>query len=188
MLKRDRNPIRSTTSDTPSRKPHGRSMIRQGRNIRLASSARLLFAICAALVLGGCPNSPDDSDASGTERINGVQVPPEPDPIQNRATLTGVDQNNNGIRDDIERDAARLFANDRATYEIAMRHARDLQSMLLNPSSQLVEAYIDSIRCIKSDATLKLLSDQTLSIMNTPERRRVYADAMVTAVANDGNC
>jgi len=30
-------------------------------------------------------------------------LPPEPDPVANNATLAGVDVNNNGIRDDVER-------------------------------------------------------------------------------------
>lgn len=33
--------------------------------------------------------------------ING-SLPPEPDPIENNATLAGVDSNGNGIRDDVE--------------------------------------------------------------------------------------
>src|SRR3990167_9872021 len=34
--------------------------------------------------------------------ING-ELPPEPDAAENNATLVGVDSNNNGIRDDVER-------------------------------------------------------------------------------------
>ena len=34
--------------------------------------------------------------------ING-DLPPEPDPTANSATLSGVDSNGNGIRDDVER-------------------------------------------------------------------------------------
>jgi hypothetical protein len=35
--------------------------------------------------------------------VNGHVLPPEPDPVENDATLGGVDSNNNGVRDDVER-------------------------------------------------------------------------------------
>jgi len=35
--------------------------------------------------------------------VNGHRLPPEPDPKVNNATLLGVDSNNNGVRDDVER-------------------------------------------------------------------------------------
>ena len=35
--------------------------------------------------------------------VNGHRLPPEPDPKVNDATLGGVDSNNNGVRDDVER-------------------------------------------------------------------------------------
>jgi hypothetical protein len=38
-----------------------------------------------------------------TEVINGQTVPLAPDPTLNNSTLVGVDSNNNGVRDDVER-------------------------------------------------------------------------------------
>lgn len=35
--------------------------------------------------------------------INGHTLPPEPDPIINNSTLLGIDANDNGVRDDVER-------------------------------------------------------------------------------------
>ena len=40
---------------------------------------------------------------SFSETINGHTLPPEPDPTINNSTLLGIDSNNNGVRDDIER-------------------------------------------------------------------------------------
>ena len=42
------------------------------------------------------------------EFINGFPVPPEPDPILNNATIAGIDTNHNGVRDDIEREIAKI--------------------------------------------------------------------------------
>lgn len=48
-------------------------------------------------------------DGSGTvELINGIPVPPEPDPVANNATLAGIDVNGNGVRDDVERKIAEI--------------------------------------------------------------------------------
>ena len=35
--------------------------------------------------------------------VNGHRLPPEPDPKVNNATLLGIDVNDNGVRDDVER-------------------------------------------------------------------------------------
>jgi len=43
------------------------------------------------------------------EVINGYTLPPEPDPKINNATLLGVDSNQNGIRDDVERWIVKTF-------------------------------------------------------------------------------
>lgn len=40
---------------------------------------------------------------SHSEMINSYELPPEPDPKINNSTLLGIDVNNNGIRDDVER-------------------------------------------------------------------------------------
>jgi len=37
------------------------------------------------------------------KEISGHRLPPEPDPTINNATLLGIDSNNNGVRDDVER-------------------------------------------------------------------------------------
>lgn len=43
------------------------------------------------------------------ETINGITVPPEPDPKVNNATLAGVDVNGNGVRDDVERKIVQIL-------------------------------------------------------------------------------
>lgn len=77
-------------------------------------------AILFVLILSSCGEMSDTTDnlatnsnnaiAGGTERINGIPVPPEPDPIANNATLVGIDTNGNGVRDDIERKLAQSVA------------------------------------------------------------------------------
>ena len=56
-----------------------------------------------------------------SETINGHTLPPEPDPKINNSTLLGIDSNNNGVRDDIER---KVYA----TYPKAIQRAVMLQA------------------------------------------------------------
>jgi hypothetical protein len=57
------------------------------------------------------------------EVINGITVPPEPAPSINNATLAGVDINNNGVRDDVERKIAR-------NYPSAFSHAMEIATSI----------------------------------------------------------
>ncbi len=66
--------------------------------------------------------------------INGYTLPPEPDPKINNATLLGVDSNNNGIRDDVERFIIKKYKDHhKAVTEIGFQIARAYQKILANP-------------------------------------------------------
>jgi len=69
----------------------------------------VLVVIALFALLGECGGS-DGNSKSAAERagqetvvIKGYTLPPEPDPKINNSTLLGVDSNNNGVRDDVER-------------------------------------------------------------------------------------
>lgn len=64
--------------------------------------------------------------------VNGHTLPPEPDPVKNDETLLGIDSNNDGVRDDIERKvyATYLKAIQRA---VMMQAFRAEQEMLGDP-------------------------------------------------------
>ena len=67
------------------------------------------------------------------EVINGITVPPEPAPAINNATLAGVDVNNNGVRDDVERViAAKLPISKNAA---ANSYARTIQKGMIAPTT-----------------------------------------------------
>lgn len=121
------------------------------------------------------------------EIINGYTLPPEPDPKVNNATLLGVDSNDNGVRDDVERkiikkypkkiqvellfDGARVF---QQIMEQSIGNARDLQK----ETSRLIHCDVYLMRfdsLIGSDDFLisDILED---TVINTPERVRKYLD------------
>jgi hypothetical protein len=66
------------------------------------------------------------------QEINGHRLPPEPDPIINNSTLLGIDSNNNGVRDDVERKI--YFTYDKKiNQKLMMQAAKRNQSMLADP-------------------------------------------------------
>jgi len=69
------------------------------------------------------------------EVINGYTLPPKPDPKINNSTLLGVDSNDNGVRDDVERWIVKRFDN-KAERSIALQIAKALQKVVLVTDEQ----------------------------------------------------
>ena len=66
--------------------------------------------------------------------MNGYTLPPEPDPKVNNATLLGVDVNNNGVRDDVERWIYETYKDKHPIHvDIAMQAARAYKLVLEHP-------------------------------------------------------
>ncbi len=67
--------------------------------------------------------------------INGHVLPPEPDPDINNATLLGIDSNDNGVRDDVERWIYIKYQNEHPVHiDIAMQAGRAWQKVLEDPT------------------------------------------------------
>ena len=64
-----------------------------------------------------------------SETINGHTLPPEPDPKINNSTLLGIDSNNNGVRDDVERAIYIKFPKEIRRQQL-MQRAKSDQSMM----------------------------------------------------------
>ena len=76
------------------------------------------------------------------EVINGHMLPPEPDEALNNSTLLGIDMNDNGIRDDVERWIIKKYASSdypKIKTEIALQWARTTQQVIQSPET----AYAD---------------------------------------------
>lgn len=73
-------------------------------------------------------------DASGTvELINGIPVPPEPDSVANNTTLSGIDINGNGVRDDVERIIATKIKNIQ-NFEKIIAYAKAEEKIITSPT------------------------------------------------------
>ena len=121
------------------------------------------------------------------EIINGDTLPPKPDPIANNATLGGVDSNNNGVRDDVERaiykkylkKLHRVLLIDEAkqlqqTMTKSLNYAKDIEKDLSRVTD--CEIYIRRIdNEVKSDdfESISYLENITF---NNPQRVKKYLD------------
>ena len=85
------------------------------------------------------------------EIINGYELPPEPDPVINNSTLLGIDNNNNGVRDDVELYVIKRFAKDpefpKTKTALAMQYAWSAQKILENPTIDSKKYSNDAIDC-----------------------------------------
>jgi len=74
------------------------------------------------------------------EIINGYVLPPEPDPVINNSTLLGIDSNNNGVRDDVERwiflEMEIYNGYEKIEQVIAMQKAKAHQMALADPANK----------------------------------------------------
>jgi len=71
------------------------------------------------------------------EIINGYALPPEPDSKVNNSTLLGVDSNNNGVRDDVERWIYKKYKDKHPIYiAIMMQAARASKKILTDPEGE----------------------------------------------------
>jgi len=69
------------------------------------------------------------------EVINGYKLPPEPDPKVNNATLLGIDSNDNGVRDDVERYIVQTYKDEKIAIEIGFQVARAYNAVIEDPSN-----------------------------------------------------
>ncbi|WP_457744487.1 Ig-like domain-containing protein, partial [Sulfurimonas sp.] len=74
------------------------------------------------------------------KEINGYKLPPEPDETLNNSTLLGIDVNNNGVRDDVERwiflEMKIYNGYEKIEQTIAMQEAKAYQLTLIDPTNK----------------------------------------------------
>jgi len=67
------------------------------------------------------------SPQGGVSPVSGRILPPEPDPAVNKATIAGVDSNNDGLRDDVERWLDATYGVDKKKLSGVRKYARERQ-------------------------------------------------------------
>ena len=143
---------------------------------------RHLGAMLVAVTLSAC------GGGSNTEKINGISVPPLPNSTENQASIAGVDTNNNGIRDDVDRTLATEFGQNAAAHQVAVTFARTLQAALASPTAATTEQHIALIRCERDLQKLADFQKITLATLEAPIRRRAYSNAFAGVVLSSRGC
>ena len=123
------------------------------------------------------------------EVVNGYKLPPEPDPDLNNATLLGIDSNNNGIRDDVERFIVIKYQDHhKIVTEIGFQKAKAYQKILENPLNTMEnhKALHDAMDCnfyfetVASYFGDPILIDQTIELrpiqLNIKSRVKAYLE------------
>jgi len=117
------------------------------------------------------------------EIINGYILPSEPDPVINNSTLLGIDVNDNGVRDDVERKIIKTYQ-EPIKIELMMSRAKVAQEILTNPVGLATEHKNKMTRILNCEL---YLMDFDIDISNsvedinkiaytTKERVRAYLD------------
>lgn len=109
--------------------------------------------------------------------INGT-LPAQPDPVENNATLAGVDANNNGIRDDVERAIYNAYKNNEKLAIAELQYAKELQMEFTDVwnSPTLVAVMQEESRgylCIPNDSGPKEVEG---FVFNTNTRKQFRED------------
>jgi len=112
-------------------------------------SALLLLVACTAYLFAS--EEAVASTVSNEESvINGYVLPPEPDTVVNNSTLLGVDTNNNGVRDDVERYIILRFSKEeypKTRTALALQYAWAMQKIIANPTRESAQYIDDASDC-----------------------------------------
>lgn len=117
------------------------------------------------------------------EVVNGYQLPSEPDEKLNNSTLLGIDFNNNGVRDDVERKIIVKYIKS-IEIELMLSYAKAHQLMLNDPIGSAPQSQADMQRVLNCKMYLKRQNLQVENITkytedityNTKERVKAYLD------------
>ena len=96
--------------------------------------------LSSLLLLASCTladtNTTAPKEKTTTEWVvDGHTLPPEPDPVVNNATLLGVDVNDNGVRDDVERYILQNYGKEEITIQIGFQVARAYNTVIEHPEN-----------------------------------------------------
>jgi hypothetical protein len=126
-------------------------VMKSANHFRVIAPAILMLSFLTSCGGGGSSGgaSTSTTPTATTEVINGITVPVAPDATANAATLKGVDSNNNGVRDDVERVIAEKSETE-INFQKASALARIYQLLIVKPPVNKEEA----IAIAKSEACI----------------------------------
>ena len=167
-----------------------------------------LLLLSCGLIITGCGGGSENSDTSSPtsetklpltkENItsiilpNNSKLPPKPDKTENNKTLSGVDANNNNIRDDLEHIAyqSTQFAqtsDKKEEYEKLIELIKYIQPT--GATSQIIEQhkfyceYRNLPENVRDNISMQRLQD---IVTDTLERKKAFYNSLVKTSGNTG--
>lgn len=124
------------------------------------------------------------STSNQPDPFHGIAVPPEPNVAAN-STLLGVDSNNNGVRDDVERKIAIAYGANVGQFKAAIQSAKSDQEYLVANGDPIKSTSATSNAVIAGACITDKFNTEWLSgskainylsplTFNTPERMAAY--------------
>jgi len=120
--------------------------------------------------------------------VNGDNLPPIPDQVENDATVEGIDKNNNGIRDDVEHAIFKKYPDDKKARAAALQYAMELQmefTRVFN-SETLVATIQEKSRgflCIEKETDAEQIEMLVRNTQKRIEFRETLYDKYMTSYA-----
>lgn len=131
----------------------------------------IVVILTLPILLSACGGG-NGSSANTDTTINGIAVPPEPDATLNNATVAGVDSNNNGVRDDVERKIA-TSSQDQQIIAAKLLLAKAIQNDLLGQASISDQDFSNAL-CVIAKYGSRIDID-TLVINNAARQKADYS-------------
>ncbi len=103
----------------------------------MQSIIKSILVLFLVVFVNGCKEESTET-VKEPEVINGYLLPPEPDETLNNSTLLGIDSNDNGVRDDVERKII-LTYQEPIKIELMMAYSKVGQKILENPAGLAYE-------------------------------------------------
>jgi ABC-type Fe3+-citrate transport system substrate-binding protein len=147
---------------------------------------QIVFIVFLTLFLTACGGK---SGNSSTEEINGISVPFDPGE-NGKITLEGIDSDNDGIRDDVQRMIAQEYGNDKEKYNQVIIQAKTINKLFgdkTNMESE-INVFKELARC-STNEELESFGVLEEYYLNTSIRINKYAELLrgqvVQARGND---
>ncbi len=117
--------------------------------------------------------------------LDSYLLPPEPDPEINNETLLGIDSNENGVRDDVERYIIIRFSKEefpKTRTALAMQYAWAKQKVIETPTRESIKYIDDAIDCeyYWYQQKQQAQTQQMYSLVKTDRRAAAKMDSEMT--------
>ena len=175
--------------------PIGKKRNLTGLQPSMPTTHLLSFGLIALLIACGDVNSGHAANATTplpVDPFHGLVVPPDPGAAAN-ATVAGVDTNQNGIRDEVDRYIAQTYGEEPTKFVAAQAVAKADQLLLVTPTTDVnaataaVYANADSGVCLADKfendpvAATRMSNDIVLRTFNNRDRQKQF-QAILTKV------